>query len=290
VYIINEEAYMKTFYTYLWLRDYPCPHCGQLGEPYYVGKGSGRRVLRKHRVGGHFLCPPKDPTCVILQEWPDEASALEGEKFLICMYGRIDRGAGCLRNLSYGGEGISGWVPTEETRKRMSSSHLGVSKSESHRRHIGEKHKGMKRSPEACVRMQFAQFKMSRLYPTMIAEKDRILQRYRGGESLAMIAGGLGTTADTVSTYFRLWGEPRRTLSEAGKVAVSKGRRPNSIVKALATRWRGHVIPPPRKKIDHHEGGRIGMCLRWNIRRDKLCTCGHHISFRLPPVRPLLCA
>jgi len=105
------------FYTYMWLRDYPCPVCGQVGCPYYVGKGHGRRAIVKHKVGNRYFSPPTNPDCILTQEWPNEVHALDGEKFLIAMYGRIDQGTGCLRNGTDGGDRLCN--PSSEIRKKM---------------------------------------------------------------------------------------------------------------------------------------------------------------------------
>ena len=102
---------MKTFYTYLWLRED--------GTPYYVGKGSGRRAFVKHgRLPG---VPPKRDR-ILIQEFPDESSALDAEVFLILLYGRIDLGTGCLRNRYDGGTGVSGRKNPQETLELMSLS------------------------------------------------------------------------------------------------------------------------------------------------------------------------
>ena len=66
----------KVFYTYLWLRED--------GTPYYAGKGSGKRAIRKGS--------PQDLGRIIIQEYESEADAFEAEIFLIGYYGRIDRG------------------------------------------------------------------------------------------------------------------------------------------------------------------------------------------------------
>ena len=84
---------MVCFYTYLWLRED--------GTPYYAGKGHGNRAFERDN---HRFCPPADPENILVQEWPDETGAFEGEKLLIAIYGRKDNGTGCLRNLTDGGE------------------------------------------------------------------------------------------------------------------------------------------------------------------------------------------
>ena len=111
---------MATFYTYLWLREkdgtFP------IGTPYYVGKGTGNRAFK---AKGHTIKPPTDREYILVQEFPDEASAFEGEKLLIAMYGRIDLGTGCLRNLTDGGDGSSGYKQTPEAIAKMAASKTG---------------------------------------------------------------------------------------------------------------------------------------------------------------------
>ena len=104
----------KIYYTYLWLRED--------GTPYYVGKGSGKR---SHISQGHGVHRPKDSARILVQEFPSEVDAFAAERFLIDYYGRLDLGAGCLRNLTTGGEGSSGIVMSTATRERMGASRRG---------------------------------------------------------------------------------------------------------------------------------------------------------------------
>ena len=96
------------FYSYLWLR--------LDGSPYYVGKGKGDRAFtsRKHEVH----CPDNRARILVFP-MAREAEAFESEIALIELFGRKDLGTGCLRNLTDGGDGPSGWVPSEESRRRM---------------------------------------------------------------------------------------------------------------------------------------------------------------------------
>ena len=105
------------FYTYLYLRED--------GTPYYVGKGSGDRAHKWHRVG----CPPVER--ILSQEFPSESDAFEAEKFLIGFYGREDLRMGRLLNLTDGGENPPdatgnkhncGRVRSVEARKKCSES------------------------------------------------------------------------------------------------------------------------------------------------------------------------
>jgi hypothetical protein len=97
------------YYTYLWLRED--------GTPYYVGKGCGSRAFER---SGHTCLPPKDKNRVVLQGFADESEALTADRFLIAYYGRLDLGNGCLRNLTNGGDGVSGLQHSLETKMTLS--------------------------------------------------------------------------------------------------------------------------------------------------------------------------
>jgi hypothetical protein len=97
------------YYTYAYLRED--------GTPYYIGKGEGNRAYKKQHN-----CPvPKDRNRIIfLKQNLCEEEALRHETYLIAVLGRKDLGTGILRNLTDGGEGVSGVVWTEERRKSFS--------------------------------------------------------------------------------------------------------------------------------------------------------------------------
>lgn len=107
---------MNNFYTYAYLRED--------GTPYYIGKGSNGRAYSTYR---RSIKIPKDKDRILfLKQNLTEEDAFKHEKYMIHVLGRKDLGTGILRNLTDGGEGTSGWVPSEETRKRMSESRRGV--------------------------------------------------------------------------------------------------------------------------------------------------------------------
>ncbi len=86
------------------------------GEVFYVGKGSGNRAwrLEGRNKFWHKIVNKHDYDIEIhsdnLQEW----YAFELEKDLIAYYGRRQLGKGTLVNLSDGGEGVGGWIPSEK--------------------------------------------------------------------------------------------------------------------------------------------------------------------------------
>lgn len=98
------------FYTYAYLR--------KDRTPYYIGKGQRRRAFSKRN---YETQPPKDKSRIIfLKQNLTEEEAFKHEEYLIAILGRIDLGTGILRNKTNGGEGNTGRVVSEETRKKLS--------------------------------------------------------------------------------------------------------------------------------------------------------------------------
>jgi site-specific DNA-cytosine methylase len=118
------------FYTYAYLREDR--------TPYYIGKGTGRRIYSTNRKG---LKPPKDKSRIILlKQNLTEAEAFKHEVYMIAVFGRIDLGTGILHNRTNGGEGASN--PSEETKLRIVHSRFGYTHSKETRRKISEANKG----------------------------------------------------------------------------------------------------------------------------------------------------
>jgi hypothetical protein len=98
-------------------------YCRKDGTFYYIGKGRPRRPYGKRREG---IKPPRDrDRILILHSGLSEQTAFVFEEKLILFYGRKDLGTGLLRNMTNGGEGVSGWIPDEEWRKKKSESMRG---------------------------------------------------------------------------------------------------------------------------------------------------------------------
>jgi hypothetical protein len=120
----------RVYYTYFWLRED--------GTPYYVGKGHGDRAFRNHyRCGKLWANPPRDKNNILLQEHSIEKDAIVAERFFILYYGRKNLGTGVLRNLTDGGEGVSGLRCTASTREKLSRAFKGKPLSAEHRRNVG---------------------------------------------------------------------------------------------------------------------------------------------------------
>lgn len=133
---------MKIFYTYIWLRED--------GTPYYVGKGHGKRAIRRGS-------PSLDR--ILLQEFPSEADAFAAEVFLIAYYGRKDNGTGILRNLTDGGEGTTGLPrPDNAIRNKncrgIPSWNKGLKMTEQHRQRNREARVGKPLPEETKIKMR----------------------------------------------------------------------------------------------------------------------------------------
>jgi len=118
------------YYTYAYLREDK--------TPYYIGKGKGSRIYRKTKR----TKPPKDKSRIIyLKQNLTEEQAFKHEIYMISVFGRKDLGTGILHNRTNGGDGVSGAIVSEKTKKKISESQKGKTHSEETKRKIGEAHK-----------------------------------------------------------------------------------------------------------------------------------------------------
>jgi len=131
------------FYTYAYLREDR--------TPYYIGKGKGNRINLRHRKrNAQAFNPPIDESRIIfLKQNLTEEEAFKHEKYMIAVFGRKDLGTGILRNMTDGGDGSSGFIMSENAKKKLSESHKGKTKSIETRmkmssaskgRNVGRKH------------------------------------------------------------------------------------------------------------------------------------------------------
>lgn len=120
----NAKSRKKIFYVYGLYRE-------RKQKPFYIGKGHGRRAeshlmesnLRgkshKSNIIRKDLADGKRIRVKILNEGLTEAQALKLECEWIAYYGREVDGTGCLANLTLGGDGTSGYIPTEQYLRKM---------------------------------------------------------------------------------------------------------------------------------------------------------------------------
>ena len=103
------------FYTYAYLREDR--------TPYYIGKGSGKRIYCNT---GRPCRKPKDKSRIIfLKQNLTEEEAFKHEIYMIDVFGRKDLKTGILLNKTNGGDGSSGVIVSEETRKKLSEKTKG---------------------------------------------------------------------------------------------------------------------------------------------------------------------
>jgi hypothetical protein len=131
------------YYTYAYLREDR--------TPYYIGKGKGNRAYR--RCKGEIK-PPKDKSRIlIIKQNLTEEEAFRHEVYMIAVFGRKDLGTGILHNRTDGGEGSSGTIVSDETRKKLSEIHKGRTHSEESRRKMSEARKGKTLSEEVKLKI-----------------------------------------------------------------------------------------------------------------------------------------
>ena len=109
------------YYVYQYLRSKTSSN-GDIGSPYYIGKGKNRRAFTRH---GKLPIPKNEDNIYFYAVNLSNEDALTLEIMLIARYGRLDLGTGILRNRTDGGEGTGGIVVSEDHRKKNSESHKG---------------------------------------------------------------------------------------------------------------------------------------------------------------------
>ena len=164
------------YYTYAYLREDK--------TPYYIGKGKGNRAYKKHRKG---IGVPKDKSRIIfLKQNLTEEQAFRHEIYMIAVFGRKDLGNGILHNRTDGGEGSSGWVPSEETKRKLSEAHkgnttwLGKTHSEETKRKMSDTRKGKTHSEETKRKQSEA-----KKGKTFSEESKRKMSEAQKGKSLS---------------------------------------------------------------------------------------------------------
>ena len=145
--IFNKHNLPSGYYVYAYIR------ASDL-SPYYIGKGKTTRAWDKHKY--HY--PPKDQTKIIILEHNlTELGAFAIERRMIAWYGRKDNGTGILMNKTDGGEGISGFIFSEETKKILSNFNKGKVMSDVSKEKLRIYNKGKTLSKEHCEKISKSQ-------------------------------------------------------------------------------------------------------------------------------------
>ena len=196
----------REYYTYAYLREDR--------TPYYVGKGRGNRLYKKHQKG---ISVPKDKSRIIfLKQNLTEQEAFSHEEYMISVFGRKDLGTGILHNRTDGGDGASGAVRSEEFKKKLSETKKGKSRSEETKRKISEARKGKPSPNYGKTHSEETKRKISEVHKgkTLSEETRKKLSEITKGENSYWYGKTLSE-------------EHKRKLSEA-----KKGKKPPNYGKA----------------------------------------------------------
>jgi len=135
----------KKFFTYI-LRD-PTRN----NEPFYVGKGTGRRfkVDKNKNVESRKqkIIDSGFSVNIEIINALDEEHSFFLEECLISIFGRRDLETGTLWNFTNGVEGTSGYKHTRESKEKISQRHLGAIRSEETKKNISNSLIGKSRPP-----------------------------------------------------------------------------------------------------------------------------------------------
>ena len=209
------------FYTYAYLREDR--------TPYYIGKGKGNRAYRRRDKG---IKPPKDKSKIlILKQNLTEEESFRHEVYMIAVFGRKDLGTGILHNRTNGGDGVSGAVVSDETRRKMSEALKGKTRSKEIRRKISEAHKGKTHSEETKRKMSD-----TRKGKTFSEETKRKLSEAKKGKTFSEESKRKMSEAQKGKSLSE---ETRRKMSETrkGKIPSKETRRKLSDVRKGKKWW-----------------------------------------------------
>ena len=209
------------FYTYAYLREDR--------TPYYIGKGKGNRAYRRRDKG---IKPPKDKSKIlILKQNLTEEESFRHEVYMIAVFGRKDLGTGILHNRTNGGDGVSGAVVSDETRRKMSEALKGKTRSKEIRRKISEAHKGKTHSEETKRKMSD-----TRKGKTFSEETKRKLSEAKKGKTFSEESKRKMSEAHKGKTFSE---EHKRKMSETrkGKIPSKETRRKLSDVRKGKKWW-----------------------------------------------------
>lgn len=217
-------------------------------EVFYVGKGHGNRAYSKGMRNSlwHNTINKYGYEIKIEHDNLTEEESFKLEKFYIQKFGRKDLKLGPLVNMTDGGDGVSGIICSEETKKKMSEAHKGkntwttgtkaseetkfkMSKSQSGRKttdetkkKISESHKGIKRSKETIKKMS----------KSRSGAKNHNFGKERSEETKRKIGDA----------------NRGRVLSEETKIKMSESKKGKIQSKEIKEKKRGELNPMYGKK------------------------------------------
>jgi len=202
------------YYTYAYLRED--------GTPYYIGKGKGKRIYEKRK--GEVNLPKDKSRIIFLKKNLTEEEAFKHEIYMIGVFGRKDLGTGILHNRTNGGDGGSGIIFSEESKRKISerqtcegNSFYGRTHSIETRDKIAATKIGIPRSKETIEKIRNAN-----LGKTMSQEvRDKISNSLRGDKHYMFGKSLSQETRDKISIGISGENNPR---SKWWKITFADGR------------------------------------------------------------------
>ena len=216
------------FYVYAFLRED--------GTPYYIGKGTGDRAWIK---SGRQVSPPTDSSRIsILTETLTETEAFSEEIRLIQFYGRKDLGTGILRNLTDGGEGASGCIPSAETIAKRSAANTGKKRSpETLAKISGENNHmfGKKQTPEHRAKNSAAHFGKKQTPETLAKMSAAHTGKKQSPETIANKTGEKNPMFGKTGEKNPMYGKVPSEDTKAKRLATRKRNKEAKKILALAS-------------------------------------------------------
>ena len=220
------------FYTYAYLREDR--------TPYYIGKGSGNRIYDKRRT----IKPPKDKSRIIfLKQNLTEEEAFKHEIYMIAVFGRKDLGMGILHNRTNGGDGTSGRVVSEETKRKISKATKGENHPLYGKKHSEETKRKMSESGKVKIYSEEHRKKIGESNKRRIVSEEtrrKMSERIRSEET-------------------------RRKMSESGKVKIFSEEHRRKMTEATQSK-------ETRKKMSE---AKKGKSLMTNSQKWECCETGY---------------
>lgn len=235
-------ATRRDFYVYLLFREDGI-------TPFYVGKGTGRRVLShsclsenlrgkghiKEAIARKVITKIGHVPFEILYDGLTEAEAFDLERQLIAKHGRIIDGSGILANMTVGGEGASGVRQSQQSRQKKSLSHM---KPET-RRQKSQRLRETFAKPEVKKKLSEAQ-KRIRKDPIVAEKLEQIRResltrpeaRQKRAENVAKALRRPEVKAKVSSSRKAMWSDPdfRKSMSEMHKRRLALKKAATTLV------------------------------------------------------------
>jgi len=190
----NNSDILRIVYAFF----YPSEH-KIAGQPCYIGKGyPGRpkdhiRDAKNKQLKGIFNKSNGDLPLVIFREGLTNDEAIAVEIALIAAVGRADKGLGPLVNHTDGGEGVSGLIVSEKTRRRVSETQRGRKASLNTRARMSKSHRERERDPAIGVLISIGLHKSFDERRQTETEEDRLARSERARlAAKALHAAGKG--------------------------------------------------------------------------------------------------